>query len=292
VEAPTAILRRVMTRASVLMRASLRVMWAEQSLILLAVAPVLTFAAIVIAEALIASVAPTAAVALLVPAALGVVFASMFWSAAIVAAANEVAERRSPTVAGATMAAAKRWPAVCAWAYYAVTVGIVVRLLGALLRRFDVFATSVGETAWSVATMLVLPAIVVDGATAPDARRRSRELLDESWAERVTGQLGFDLVAVVLAAPTLLLVVAAALLDNGPLMGAAILVCFSTFIAVALATSACLSVYRAMLYRLVTDRPLPVNFADGTGQMRASKGPAPAAARTIIGDGSRPVRSR
>jgi Family of unknown function (DUF6159) len=291
VEAPTAILRRVMTRASVLMRASLRVMWAEQSLILLAVAPVLTFAAIVIAEALIASVAPTAAVALLVPAALGVVFASMFWSAAIVAAANEVAERRSPTVAGATMAAAKRWPAVCAWAYYAVTVGIVVRLLGALLRRFDVFATSVGETAWSVATMLVLPAIVIDGWTPADARRHSREMLSATWATSLTGQLGFDLVAAVAVVPALLVVVFAALLDNGPLMGIAILLCFASFIAAALAVSACLSVYRTMLYRHVNGRQLPLAF-EASRTFQASVRPAPAAARTTIGFGSRPVRSR
>jgi hypothetical protein len=181
---------------------------------------------------------------------------------------------------------------VCGWAFYAVTVGIAIRLLGSLLGRFAVFATYAGETAWSVATMLVLPAIVVDGATAPEARRRSRELLGESWAERVAGQLGFDLVAALLVAPALVLVFAAALLDNGPVMGAAILTCFATFIGVALATSACLSVYRAMLYRLATGRPVPVPFAGGGGQPGRWNGPAPAAARATIAAGSRPVRSR
>jgi hypothetical protein len=256
----TAILPVMTTNARALMRAACRVMWAEQSLILLAVFPLLTLLGIVLAEAVIASVAPSAAVALLVPAIVAVVGASMFWSAAIVAGANDVAEGRSPTVAGAVRTAAQHWPAIFAWAFFALTVGIAIRLFGALFGRFGILLAYVGETAWSVAAMLVLPAIVIDGETSRGARRSSRRLLGDSWRERVVGQLGFDLVALALVAPALLFVVVAGLLDNGPLMGIALLVCFGVFIGAALAASACLSVYRAMLYRQVTSRPIPNGF--------------------------------
>jgi hypothetical protein len=251
-------------RAWTLMRASGRVLWMEQALILLAVGPIVTFAAIVVGEAAVAAVAPTAAVALLVPAIVLVVCASMFWSAAIVAGANEVGEGRSPTVAASVATAARHLPAICAWAFFSLTIGVAIRLAGGLLRKVGVLPTYTAETAWSVATMLVLPAIVVDGATSPAARQRSRALLGPTWKARVAGQLGFDLVALVAVAPTLLLFVVAALLDVDALMSAALLVCFGSFIAAALATSACLSVYRAMLYRHVTGRAVPVLYDDGS----------------------------
>jgi hypothetical protein len=278
-------------RALELMRASWRVMWAEQALFLLAVAPVVTFAAVILVEAAIAAVAPAAALAMLVPAILFVVFMSMFWSAAIVSAANEFAEGGSPTVSSAAQHALDHAGAIAAWACYSLTVGVAIRGFGSLLGRFGAFVTYAGETAWSVATMLVLPAIVIDGWTPADARRHSREMLGSTWATSLTGQFGFDLVAAVAIVPALLVVVLAALLDNGPLMGVAILLCFASFIASALAVSACLSVYRTMLYRYVNGRSLPFEF-EATGTFQQSRKPAPAAARTTIAFGSRPVRSR
>jgi hypothetical protein len=262
-------------------------MWDEQSLVLLAVAPLLTFAALIVAMAAVASIAPIAAVALLAPAAVTVVVASMFWSATIVAAANEVAEQRSPTVAGSVRAAAHHLPAICGWAFVSLSVGVLLRVFGAALGRLGMFVTYSAETAWSVATMVVLPAIVVDGATAAEAQRRSRERLGSSWATRLTGQLGFDLVAAAAVVPALAFVVVAALLDNGPLMGFALLLCVAVFIAAALAASACLSVYRTMLYRSVTGRSLPEAFDFGD----ISSAPAAGAARTTIATGSRPVAS-
>jgi len=136
--------------------------------------------------------------------------------------------------------------------------------------------------------MLVLPAIVLDGATPPEARRRSRDRFRDTWAERVTGQLGFDLVGAALALPGFVLVIVAALIDNGPLLSVALLLCVGGFIGAALVTSACLSVYRTMLYRSVSGRPVPLPF----DAVLPPTGPAPAAARTSIGVGSRPVRSR
>jgi hypothetical protein len=246
----------VLSRSFTLTRASWRVLWAEQSLILLAVAPAISFVVIIFSEAFIASIAPTAAVAMLVPAALAVVCVSMFWSAAIVAGANEVAEGRSPTVVGSMRLAAPHLPAICAWAFYSLTVGIAIRLLASVFGRFGLFLTYAGEAAWSVATMLVLPAIVIDGVAAPDARRHSRELLGSTWRTRLSGLLGFDLVGALIASPALLVVFAAALLDNGPLMGIALITCFGAFIAAGLTTSACVSVYRTMLYRQVHGRPV------------------------------------
>src|SRR4051794_26199333 len=139
-------------RALALIRSSLRVLWAEQSLILLAVAPMMSFLGIITAELIIATIAPTAAVALLIPAAAFVVFLSMFWSAAIVAGANEVAEERSPTVATATRIAATHAPAIAAWAFWSLTVGLVIRFFSSLLGRFAIFAAYTGDLAWSVGT--------------------------------------------------------------------------------------------------------------------------------------------
>lgn len=247
-------------RALTLIRASFRLLWAEQSLILLAVAPVLSFFGIVILELAIAALAPTAAVALLVPAAAAVVFLAMFWAAAIVAGANEAAEGRTPTVASATRVAAEHAPAIAAWAFWSLTVGVLIRFASSLFGRFALFAAYAGETAWSVATLMVLPAIVVDGATAREARVRARSLLGSSWNDGLAGQLAFDVAGLVLASPALLLVFVAALADDGPMMGAAIIFCFATFIGVALTVSACLSVYRTMLYRHVTDRSVPMLY--------------------------------
>jgi hypothetical protein len=187
----------------------------------------------------------------------------MFWSGAIVAGANEVAEGRSPTVLGSMRLAAMHLPAICAWAFYAVTVVVAIRVVSSLLGRFGAFVAAAGESAWSVVTMLVLPAIVIDGASSPEARRRAREALPASWGTSLTGQLGFDLVGAVLLVPALLFVFVAALVDNSAVTTVALLTFVATTIGVALVTSACISVYRTMLYREVHARGVPALYDAG-----------------------------
>lgn len=150
--------------------------------------------------------------------------------------------------------------AILGYAAIAATVGVV---LNALSRRDDVGSQIVGAlggAAWSIATFLVVPVLVVERVGPVDALKRSAGLLKRTWGEQLIGNAGIGLF-------TGLLIVAAVALGAGLIAlaaatGSAIVIGIAVVLAViavglvAAVSSALDTIYRAAVYRYATNQPI------------------------------------
>jgi hypothetical protein len=118
----------------------------------------------------------------------------IFCNVAVVAGALIRLEGGAPTLNDGFSAAFDRLPAIIGYAAIAATVGVMLRYLAertGLLGRLVLGGLGV---AWSLATFLVAPVLVVEGVGPVQAIVRSASLLRTTWGEQVTGNIGIGLV--------------------------------------------------------------------------------------------------
>ncbi|HYH13377.1 MAG TPA: DUF6159 family protein [Thermomicrobiales bacterium] len=158
------------------------------------------------------------------------------------------------------MVARENMSAILGYAAIAATVGVLLNLLS---RRDDVGSQIVGAlggAAWSIATFLVVPVLVVERVGPVDALKRSAALLKRTWGEQLIGNAGIGLF-------TGLLIVAAVALGAGLIalaaatgsaiaMGIAMVLAVIVVGLVAAVSSALDTIYRAAVYRYATNQPI------------------------------------
>ena len=199
-------------------------------------------------------------------------FVIFFFNAALVAAAMIRLEGGDPTVADGLRAARERIVPILGYAAIAATVGmllqamknkennVVMRIVGSLL-----------GVAWTLASFLVVPVLVMQNVGPIDAIKRSVELLKRTWGENAIGNVGIGLVFGLVTA--LVVVVAAVLVFLAASVSGALAVTVAVFAVLALVTlgiiqSALAGVYSAALYRYATVGEAPAGFS-GTGLQTA-----------------------
>jgi hypothetical protein len=118
----------------------------------------------------------------------------IFCNVAVVAGALIRLEGGDPTVSDGFHAAFDRLPAILGYAAIAATVGMVLRSVSertGLIGRLVLGGLGV---AWSLATFLVAPILVVEGLGPVRAILRSSSLLRSTWGEQIGGNVGIGLV--------------------------------------------------------------------------------------------------
>jgi cobalamin biosynthesis protein CobD/CbiB len=125
--------------------------------------------------------------------------------------------------------------------------------------------------AWTMASFLVVPVLVMQNVGPIDAIKRSVELLKRTWGENAIGNVGIGLVFGLVT--VLLVVVAAVLVFLAASVSGALAVTVAVFAVLALVTlgiiqSALSGVYSAALYRYATVGEAPAGFS-GTGLQTA-----------------------
>jgi hypothetical protein len=182
---------------------------------------------------------------------------TVFCNAALVHAASLALRGEQVTVAAGLRGAAGRFGAIALWALISCTVSLLLRALGAV--KLGGLVEAVLGLAWQFTTYLVIPLIVVERDSVPNAMRRSRDLLRRTFGTNVRGTIGIAVTLMVTA-----LIGVAALIGVGVLVnatthdaGAAFLTAGSA-IAVWLVILAVLAgtisaVFRTALYRFATD---------------------------------------
>jgi hypothetical protein len=195
----------------------------------------------------------------------------IFCNVAIVAGALIRLEGGEPTLGDGFSAAFDRLPAIIGYAAISATVGLVLRYLSertGLIGRLVLGGLGV---AWSLATFLVAPVLVVEKVGPVEAIGRSASLLRTTWGEQVTGNVGIGLVfglasvAVALAAGLLFGLVADASVVVGVLVIAVAVIIVG---ALALLGTALQAVFTASVYRYATTGDggamFPRHMLDGT----------------------------
>lgn len=155
-------------------------------------------------------------------------------------------------------AARARWRKIAGWAAIAATVGVLLNVLSNRGGRVTEILAVIGAAAWSLATFLVVPVLVVEDVGPVDALKRSTALLKRTWGEQIIGNAGIGLV-------TGLAVVAVVIVGGGIVWLAAmtsnvaviVIAVIPVLVAVAVAlaiSSAMGTVYSAATYRYATNQ--------------------------------------
>lgn len=132
-------------------------------------------------------------------------FVMVFFNVALVACAIDYFERGETSLLGGLSVACSRFVQIAAWAAFASTVGLVLSVITALLKRYlDVLGEVFGslfEASWAVLTYFVVPVLAVEGVGPFDAIERSLSVMKRAWGEMVGGEFGLRVVWFLLMLP-------------------------------------------------------------------------------------------
>ncbi len=156
-------------------------------------------------------------------------------------------------------AARTRWRKILGWAAIAATVGVVLNVLSNRGDRVTEILAVIGAAAWSLATFLIVPVLVVEDVGPVDALKRSTRLLKRTWGEQIAGNAGIGLVTGLLMVGVIAigggLIWLAALTSNVVVIVIAVIPVLVAAAITMTVTSAMGTVYSAATYRYATNEP-------------------------------------
>jgi hypothetical protein len=126
-------------------------------------------------------------------------FVIIFFNSAIVAAAIYRMRGGDPTFSTGFNAAVARLPQIFGWALVSATVGLLLRMLQNRSNRLGRFVVGLFGMAWTVATFLVVPVLVVERKGPIEAMKSSVALLKKTWGQQLIGNFGFGMIFFLLA---------------------------------------------------------------------------------------------
>ncbi|MET0773856.1 MAG: DUF6159 family protein [Candidatus Limnocylindrales bacterium] len=200
----------------------------------------------------------------------------IFCNVAVVAGALIRLEGGEPTLGDGFSAAFDRLPAIVGYAAIAATVGMVLRYISERTGPIGRLVLGGLGVAWSLATFLVAPVLVVEGVGPVKAISRSASLLRSTWGEQVAGNIGIGLVFGI--AGVLVAVAAAvlfgALIEVSLVLGILVgVVALAIIAGLALLATTLQAVFTASVYRYAVTGDGGTMFPTGTFQTQGSLGP-------------------
>lgn len=180
----------------------------------------------------------------------------VFFQAAVVAGATQRLRGGDPTFRSALGAAARRAGPILMWAAFAATVGVVIRAVQDRLGLVGRLVVGLLGAAWSLATMFIVPALVLERTSMRISFTVSASTFRRAWGESVVGGTSIG-VAVQCAFVTLVAVVG--LLAS--VIGSAALVVFGVgtiFLLIFFSTLD--GIYVASLYLYAKEGVAPTGF--------------------------------
>jgi len=187
-------------------------------------------------------------------------FIAQFFTAVLVAGANERLEGGNPTIGSAFTKAGTRVGSILGWAAINATVGMILQAIRERAGILGPLVSWIGGAAWTVITWLAVPIIVVEGVGPIVAIKRSAQPLKQTWGENVIAQLGLGAVGFVAILPGM--VVAGLIWLVLPV--AAIVVGLLWAVVVGAVMSALGAIYRTALYRFAVGLPAGEDFSPET----------------------------
>jgi hypothetical protein len=179
-----------------------------------------------------------------------------FFQAAVVAGATERLGGGDPTCGSALAAAARRAGPILMWAVFAATVGVVIRAVQDRLGLVGRLVVGLLGAAWSLATLFIVPALVLDHTSMSTSFTHSASAFKRTWGETAVGGASLG-VAAQCAFVTLIAVVG--LLAS--VIGTAALVVFGVGAILLLVFFSTLDgIFLASLYRYATEGVVPDGF--------------------------------
>jgi hypothetical protein len=214
-------------------------------------------------------------------------FVSAYVGVGLAAAADAALRGDAVSLGGGMAVANRRLGAITGWALINALLSILLRALETRSELAGIAAAIVGG-AWSVVSLLAIPAIALEGVGPVEAIKRSGSLFKQHWGGRITGMaaLGFGVFLLVML-PALALMIGGVIVlsDAGSAGiggGAVLLALGAVLFAVGVVISGALrQIFAVALYRFTTTGEAVGGFqaADLQNAIRTrGGGPAPAVA--------------
>jgi hypothetical protein len=200
----------------------------------------------------------------------------IFCNVAVVAGALIRLEGGEPTLGDGFSAAFDRLPAIIGYAAIAATVGMLLRSLSERTGIIGRLLLGGLGVAWSLATFLVAPVLVVEKVGPVQAITRSASLLRTTWGEQIAGHVGIGLMfglagfGVAVVAALLVVVLVEASLVLAVFVGVAAVVLVG---ALALLGTTLQAVFTASVYRYAVTGDGGTMFPAGTFRAPGAMGP-------------------
>ena len=196
-------------------------------------------------------------------------YITIFFNAALISAANERLEGGDPTIGSALRGAARRAGKILPWALLSAVVSIILRAIEERVGLVGRIVIALVGMAWTVVTFLVLPIIVIEGAGAGKALKKSGRLVRSTWGENLAGHIGLGIVGFLLILPSIVLVVAGVVSAGTGVGGIAIAVGVLWGVVVVVVMTALTGIYQTALYHFAVAGDVPSSYFD-TGAMRSA----------------------
>jgi hypothetical protein len=180
----------------------------------------------------------------------------MFFNTALIAVALRRLDGESASVTDGLQAALSNLPAILGYALIAATVGTILRTIEQRVGLIGRIVTALIGAAWTLATAMALPVLIVENVGPVEAISRSLDLLRRNWGENLIGNVGISIGIAVIGIP--LCVVAGlfmmfAISSKAPgAMVLAAIVLLVTLFGLSLVSTTLHSIYTAALYRYAT----------------------------------------
>jgi hypothetical protein len=180
---------------------------------------------------------------------------TFFFQTALVGAALIRLDGGDPTVGDGFRIALSRLPQIIGYAIIAATVGMILRWISERAGFLGRIIGGVLGFAWSIATFLVVPVLVIEKVGPIEAIKRSTGLLKRTWGEQIVGNVGIGLVFGLLMFLVILLGAAVCYFLFQASVGlgiAGVLVIIAIVGVFALIASALSGIFTASIYRYAT----------------------------------------
>jgi hypothetical protein len=197
--------------------------------------------------------------------------ATVIFNVALVFAATDRIEGRTPTIGRSLSLAWGRRRVVFEWALLAAVVGTAIRALEQRLGLVGRLIGFAGGLAWAVATFLVIPVLAYEDVGPIEAVKRSSSILKSRFGTIARGGLRFGLlfVGLSLAALAVLALGIVLVVGHAPVPGVIVAVIgLAALIGVSMYAAAAGMYMRTILYRFATDKPIPELGVDVAGAFR------------------------
>jgi hypothetical protein len=190
-------------------------------------------------------------------------FVIIFFNSGLIACVLKQMDGGQPTIGYGLAFAWQRLPQICGWALLASSVGMLLRILEERVGFIGRLIAGLLGVAWSVASFLVVPVLVVEGAGPIESYRRSVEMLKRTWGEQIIGNVSFWLLFALFGiVPAIVLFSVTITLGPAALLAAAAIVAVWR-VALALVQSTWQTIYQAAIYCYAANGEAPHGF-DGS----------------------------
>ncbi len=189
-------------------------------------------------------------------------FVIVFFNSAIVSCATIRMRGGDPTVRDGLRTAVARLPLIVGWALIAATVGIVLRILEDKSKGVGKIVIALLGMAWTLASFLVVPIMVVERINPLDALKKSASMFKKTWGEQIIGSFSFGLVFFVLGIPAFLLILLGMVSGSTAILVSLFFLAAIYFITLALVQSTLQTIFQAALYLYSRNGQSPQGFSE------------------------------